>query len=166
MLYEDLEMTDIGYELRKAPGKGEGVFATKAFKKGDIIMVGHIVEYLDSNNSHAAQISENVFVRHKGIIHKINHCCEPNCGIHVNATGAHDVIARKPIKPGEELSLDYAMRNYRIEYFPKHCRCGAPNCRGKITGWKDLPASRKQEYIGFIAPYLLEMDKKYLRHTG
>lgn len=153
--------TNVGYEIRETPGKGEGVFARKAFQAGDTIMVGRILEYLSGNGSHAAQIGENTFVLHEGDIHKINHCCEPNCGIHVNDTGAHDVIARKAINPGDELMLDYAMRNYRIEYFPAQCLCGAPNCRGQITGWKDLPVARKQEYADFCAPYLPALDEKY-----
>jgi len=154
-----------GCELRKTANKGEGIFATRDFSPNEIIMVGRILERLNGNDSHAAQIGKNEFVRHSGIIHKINHCCEPNCGIHLNETGAHDVIARKAISAGEELLLDYAMRNYCIEYFPKQCLCGAPNCRGQITGWKNLPEQRKQEYAGFVAPYLLEVDKKSASET-
>jgi hypothetical protein len=152
------ELND-GYELKETPNKkGEGIFATRTFEIGNTIIIGHIVERFNTNHSHAAQISENEFVRHAGIIHKINHSCEPNCGIRVNETGAHDVIVRKTIALGDELTLDYAMRNYRIEYFPSQCLCGASNCRGKITGWRDLPEERKKEYAGFIAPYLLELD--------
>ena len=150
-----------GYKLKETPGRGEGIFATQDFQVGEIMMVGRILEHLDGNHSHAAQTGENTFVLHEGIIHKLNHCCEPNCGIHVNETGAHDVIVYKPIAAGDELLVDYAMRNYRIEHFPEKCLCGAPSCRGQITGWKDLPASLKEEYLGFIAPYLLEMDEKY-----
>nr|VFK30772.1 MAG: hypothetical protein BECKMB1821I_GA0114274_10186 [Candidatus Kentron sp. MB]VFK75227.1 MAG: hypothetical protein BECKMB1821H_GA0114242_10186 [Candidatus Kentron sp. MB] len=150
-----------GYELKTTGNRGEGVFATRDFVPGETIMVGRILKRFAENNSHAAQIGENEFVLHSGIIHKINHSCEPNCGIRVNETGAHDVIVRKPIATGEELTIDYAMRNYRIEFFPERCLCGAPNCRGRITGWKDLPEARKREYQGFVASYLLELDKKY-----
>jgi hypothetical protein len=38
--------------------------------------------------------------------------------------------------------------------------CGVTNCRGKIGGWKDLPIDKKQQYQGFVAPYLLELDIK------
>ena len=50
--------TDVGYEIRETPGKGEGVFAREAFQPKDTIMVGRILEYLDGNGSHAAQIGE------------------------------------------------------------------------------------------------------------
>jgi len=41
-----------GFELRKSSGKGEGIFATKVFKVGDIVMVGVIEEALNGNHSH------------------------------------------------------------------------------------------------------------------
>jgi hypothetical protein len=54
--------------------------------------------------------------------------------------------------------VDNAMRNYSVEYFAAHCRCGSSRCRDRITGWKDLPAQRKADYDGFVAPYLTDID--------
>ena len=76
---------------------------------------------------------------HSGINSKINHRCEPNCGVKVNERNCHDYVAMKPIKAGDELTFDYAMENYKIENFPGECLCGAATCRGKINGWKGLP---------------------------
>lgn len=152
-----------GFELRKSSGKGEGIFATKSFKAGEIVMVGVIKEVLNGNHSHASQIGENRFVFHDGLITKVNHSCDPNCGIKVNEAGAHDFIAIRDIIINEEITFDYAMRNYTIDYFPKKCMCGSTKCRGRITGWKDLTNEKKEEYKGFSAPYLLEMDAKYSR---
>ncbi len=150
-----------GFELRKSSGKGEGIFATKSFKASNIVMVGVIKEALNENHSHASQIGENKYVLHAGLITKVNHSCDPNCGIRVNATGAHNFIAIKEIGVNEEITFDYAMRNYIIDYFQKKCMCGSKRCRGRITGWKDLPDENKNEYEGFVAPYLLELDAKY-----
>ncbi len=147
------------YELRNISGKGEGVFALKEFKAGELVMVGQIEKELETSHSHSSQIGENRHVLHGGLISKVNHCCDPNCGIKENETGAHDFVARRPIAPGEELTFDYAMRNYSVDYFPPECKCGSPKCRGKITGWKSLPAEIKKEYAGYVAQYLLEMDK-------
>ena len=79
-----------GYELRKTPEKGEGVFATNFFTTGELVMVGEIKEVLCANHSHASQISEDKHVLHAGLISKVNHSCNPNCGISENDTGAHD----------------------------------------------------------------------------
>ncbi|MHB1324814.1 MAG: SET domain-containing protein-lysine N-methyltransferase [Thermoleophilia bacterium] len=149
-----------GFELRDTAGRGEGIFATRSFKTREIVMVGIIEKVLDGNHSHASQIGENKYVLHAGSISKVNHSCDPNCGISVNETGAHDFVAMRDIIVDEEITFDYAMRNYGVNYFPKQCMCGSKICRGQITGWKDLPDERKKIYEGFIAPYLLELDAK------
>jgi len=154
-----LYMTN-GVELRKSPGKGEGVFATKSFMVGDIVMVGVIKEALEMNHSHASQIGEHEYVLHAGLISKVNHSCDPACGIRVNETGAHDFVAIRDICINEEITFDYAMRNYGVDYFAKQCMCGSRRCRGRITGWKDLPDEKKKEYEGVVAPYLLKIDAK------
>lgn len=151
-----------GFELRKSSQKGEGVFATKSFHIGDIAMIGKIEKSLDFNHSHASQIGEDEYVFHAGLISKVNHSCNPNCGIKVNKTGAHDFVAMKEISKGEELTFDYAMRNYTIDHFPTKCMCGSVKCRGKITGWKDLSASEKFGYAGYVPNYLLDLDAKHL----
>ena len=150
-----------GFELRVSDGKGEGVFATRSFKTGGIVMVGVIKKILNGNHSHASQVDENEYVFHAGLISKVNHSCDPNCGIRVNETGAHDFVAIRDIIVNEEVTFDYAMRNYGVDYFPKECMCGSEICRGRITGWKDLPDERKKIYNGFVAPYLLELDAKH-----
>ena len=149
-----------GFELRTTNDRGEGVFATRFFQLGETVMVGHIDRELDRNDPHASQISEKRFVLHGGLIPKVNHSCDPNCGIRPNVSGAHDLITRKTIAPGEEITFDYAMRNYSVECFPVHCRCGSRHCRDRITGWKDLPTQRKVDYHGFVAPYLTDIDRR------
>ncbi len=147
-----------GYELRSANGRGEGVYASCDYRRGQIVLVGRIEAEVPGNHSHASQVARDRFVLHGGLISKVNHSCSPNCGIHVNETGAHDFVARHHIPTGVELTFDYAMRNYTIEYFPERCRCGATGCRGSITGWKDLPPELKRAYHGLVAPYLLDLD--------
>ena len=147
-----------GFELRTIEGKGEGVFAARPFKPGTTVMIGRIEQCLQQNNSHASQIGKSTWVFHAGLISKVNHSCDPNCGIKVNETGGHDFVAMRAIAVNEEITFDYAMRNYSVEHFPPNCMCGSKHCRGKITGWQDLPEARKKDYEGFIAPYLLELE--------
>lgn len=123
-------------------------------------MVGVIQkDNITQNHSHASQMGEFRFALHAGLITKVNHSCSPNCGIKLNSNGAHDFVAMQTIEVSEEITFDYAMRNYAIEHFPNQCCCGAKKCRGHITGWKDLPAGIKAKYSGFVAPYLIEMDR-------
>lgn len=150
-----------GYELLETPGKGDGIFATEPFYQSDIVMLGAIEDdNLDSNLPHASQMAEFRYALHSGMITKVNHSCSPNCGIKLNAAGAHNFVAIQSIAVGDEVTFDYAMRNYSIDYFPDQCRCGASNCRGSITGWKNLPDSFKARYQGFVAPYLVDIDRR------
>ncbi len=149
-----------GTELRRtADGRGEGVFATKSFRVGETVMVGVIERRLDKNHSHATQVGRSEYVELAGLGPKANHSCDPNCGIHINESGAPDMVARRFVARDEEVTFDYAMRNYSIEYFPIRCGCGSPICRGTVTGWKDLPDELKRSYRGFITPYLLDIDE-------
>jgi uncharacterized protein len=80
-------------------------------------------------------------------IHYGNHSCDPNLW----HTGAYTLTARRDIRPGEELTVDYATQTV-TPAFQMPCRCGAPACRLVITGndWK-LPAWRDR-YQGHVVP--------------
>lgn len=154
------EDTSEGIELRSTGAKGEGVFATRILLPGETVLVGFILKDVAGNHSHATQVAADRWVQHGGLNSKLNHSCDPNCGVRLNTAGAFDFVARKEIQVDEELTFDYATRNYIIEHFPSICQCGAKDCRGSITGYKDLPQNFKDRYSGFIAPYLVEMDRK------
>lgn len=78
----------------------------------------------------------------------INHSCEPNVGV----SGQIMYVAMRRIKPGEELTLDYAMID--DAFFRMKCQCGSKNCRGVITGkdWKrkDLQKKYGEHFAWFI----------------
>lgn len=54
----------VGFELRRAQDKGEGVFATRSFQVGETVMVGVVDHEVDRNHSHASQVSQQRFVVH------------------------------------------------------------------------------------------------------
>lgn len=154
-------MASTRYELRLgATGKGDGVFATSTIELGETVMVGVAGTPVACNDVHANQVSPTEWVREGGLHEKLNHSCDPSCGVRVNAAGGVDYVARRRIEAGDEITFDYAMRNYIVEHVPAHCLCGSTQCRGTITGWRDLPAGRKAAYQGLVAPYLLELDRE------
>lgn len=58
----------------------------------------------------------------------VNHSCDPNAWL-----DGLDVVARRDIGPGEEITLDYA--TFYTERMPSFaCACGTPGCRGTIRG--------------------------------
>ena len=153
-------MHEEGCELRAAiDDHNEGVFATRDFAVGDTVLLGVAGRPAAGNHSHANQVSLSAWVFEDGLGPKVNHSCDPNCGVRENPErGGFDFVAMRPIAAGEQITFDYAMRNHVIEHFPARCQCGADNCRGTITGWKDLPEERKAAYGRFVAPYLLDAD--------
>lgn len=153
----DVPLEDVELRLT-ADGKGDGVISTRAFAAGETVMVGFLIGPLTGNDSHATQVAPDRWARHGGLGPKVNHSCDPNCGVRLNPGQAFDFVAREAIAEGEELTFDYAMRNFTIDHFPLDCLCGAAVCRGSVTGWKDLPAERKDDYGLLVAPYLREMD--------
>jgi hypothetical protein len=126
--------------------------ATRPFAVGETVMVGFLVGELTGNDSHATQVGPGRWALHGGLGPKVNHSCDPNCGVRLN--------------DGQELTFDYAMRNFTIDHFPAVCLCGAARCRGSVTGWKDLPAARKAEYGELVAPYLRTIDDEIRRGTA
>lgn len=59
----------------------------------------------------------------------INHCCDPNI-LTVIRNGHILYMSRRPIRKGEELTVDYHFSK-DIERIP--CKCGAEKCRGTIN---------------------------------
>jgi hypothetical protein len=158
---------DEGVVLRRAPdGTGDGVLVTRAFEAGETVMVGFLVGALSGNDSHATQVGSQSWARHGGLGPKVNHSCDPNCGVRLNGGQAFDFVARRAIAAGQEITFDYAMRNFTIDHFPAVCLCGATRCRGSVTGWKSLPAQRKADYGDLVAPYLRAMDADRERVAG
>jgi D-alanine-D-alanine ligase len=61
-----------------------------------------------------------------------NHSCDPN----TEFVGLN-LVARRDIRSGEELTVDYATF-YDRHMTPFDCDCGSPGCRGRIEGGKGL----------------------------
>jgi hypothetical protein len=53
----------------------------------------------------------------------INHSCKPNCEIDINKERVF-IMAKRNIKPGEELNYDYEREFYDEYIKPKGCKCG------------------------------------------
>ena len=147
-------------ESRPHPVKGTcGVFCREPIAKDEIVALwgGRILaeSEIDRNmpnfTQQILQIEDKFYMMTPSMESAdcFNHCCEPNVGL----TGQIGLIAMRDIAVGEEVCLDYAMCD-GSDYDEFDCTCGAPNCRGRITGddWKrrelwDL-------YDGYFSPYL------------
>ena len=79
----------------------------------------------------------------------VQHACAPNCGMRGSVT----IVAMRDINAGEAVTYDYAMCD-GSDYDEFECRCGAPGCRGKVTGQDWMLPELQLRYRGFFSPYL------------
>jgi uncharacterized protein len=148
-------------EVRSLPTHGGyGLFARESVAKGEVLTVwaGIIVdgekleEMPEAYRHRAVQVEEGLYqvsLRPDEPADLGNHSCDPNAGLQGQIT----LVAMRPIAPGEEVCFDYAMSD-GTPYDEFKCECGAPNCRGQITGddWR-LP-ELWERYAGYFSPYL------------
>jgi SET domain-containing protein len=138
-----------GVTVRKSPVHGRGVFAAKAFRKGD-----RIIEYtgrrilwssvpreLDDPRMYFFAIGDGKWVIDPSVdgneAQWINHSCDPNCVIR-ERKGRIFIDALRNIRATEELFYDYNLetdadvpRTKEIED-ECPCRCHSPRCRGTL----------------------------------
>ncbi len=149
-------------QVRRSPIEGRGLFARRAIRKGEIVAIkgGHILDeetlarVKDRIADSFVQIADGFYigamttaeVRKNKIF--INHSCEPNLGIR----GQIIYVARRDIRPGEELTYDWAMEENRADL--TRCNCGSTQCRKLLTGrdWKKRRLQRRCR--GHLSAYL------------
>ena len=149
-------------EKRNSPIQGRGLFAIADIAANEPICVkgGHVFDratrdkLAETLGPAEIQIDNHLFIgpttpedRDQGMMH-LNHSCDPNVGI-VGQIAFH---AMRDIRAGEELSFDYATGD--DDDWTMDCACGAPACRGTVTGqdWR-LPDLR-EKYAGWFSTYL------------
>ncbi len=143
--------------IRKAK-VGKGLYATQKIKKGEIIasfdgkILGWNAEWNYYQLTHAIQIGKRNWRLSTGLADKINHSCEPNCGV----KNLIDIVAMRTIQAGEELTWDYEMTEDNETGWFMRCKCGASVCRKKISGYKNMPPRVRRKYKGYISQWLLD----------
>lgn len=146
-------------EARAVPHKGGmGVFARERLGMGELIAVwgGDILTYDQlmgisaEKRRHSVQVEEGLYqIGQTSDADYLNHSCDPNAGI----LGQIAVVAMRDIDAGEEICFDYAMCDGSpYDEFP--CQCGAPHCRGHVSGNDWQNPELQARYQGFFSAYL------------
>jgi uncharacterized protein len=161
-------------EARTIIAKGHyGVFASEPIRMGELLImwggtVIHEKEYLIFPRDFVrltVQIEDHLFLITKpgeeGPGDYINHSCNPNAGI----SGNIGVVAMRDIAANEEVCYDYAMTD-GTSYDEFTCACGAPNCRGRITGddWRN--PILWERYDGYFSFYLQRRIEQLKSEVG
>lgn len=149
-------------EKRASAIEGTGCFAAAAIAAGETVVVkgGHVFdratrdEVAKTLGPAEIQIADDLFIgpltpdeRAASMMH-LNHSCDPN--LHIE--GQVVFVASRDIAPGEELVFDYATGD--DDDWEMDCRCGAPGCRGTITGKDWRRPALQARYAGRFAAYL------------
>ncbi len=155
-----------GWEVRSTPGGDYGLFATRAFQPGERVVAFEATPHVLVTRSHVERawrepwlgwfrryawpLTDEVYVtwdRDPERWKPVNHACEPTAWLE-----GLDVVARFPLERGDEITLDYAtFCNEIMPDFP--CGCGAPACRGTITG-RDYLGPAVARYGAHVSDYV------------
>jgi len=136
------------YQIRKTKKKGRGVFARREIPAGTIIgdYVGRLIEDKKAellekkynNACYSMDYNDNglsIFPLdiNKAGVYLINHSCSPNCDAYFYY-GHTLYFSLRRIRPGEELTIDYAFDpgDSNGKEFLHPCFCGSPFCRGTM----------------------------------
>lgn len=137
-----------------------GVFARQPIPAGTLLALwaGDAVDYdtvlgLDAETRRRSlQVEDDLFLvsRVEGPADWINHSCSPNAGM----AGQLTLVALRDIRRGEQICYDYAMTD-ASSYDEFICQCGAPECRGRITGRDWALPHLWDSYGPHFSPYIL-----------
>jgi len=149
-------------EMRPSPIAGWGSFATQPIRAGAVVAVWGGVVYTRAdllagraNLDTVSILDDDLYLADPleeppALDYSINHTCDSNLWM----GDAITLVARRDIAPGEELTADYALWLYQVDWRLERCQCGSPQCRGKVTpdDWR-LPELQAR-YAGHFTPYL------------
>jgi len=162
------------FSVRESKIHGHGVFAEKAFLKGDMVLkIDDSDPVLERHElTPEQQIFIDVFVAVDGTQkitwmkspeRFINHSCDPNSYVLTDMrNGVRRAWALKNIRRGDELTWDYAVNIWEEWIDPVPCNCGAENCRRIIRGnYFTLPKEIQRRYLPLLdEPFKKRFAKK------
>lgn len=155
------------WKVQFDPRWGYGMVATRDLSPGNIIDTheeaahhlvtrSHVERHWDDQKRRrfrecAWPLTDEVFVMwgdDPSAWRPINHSCDPNAWLH-----GMDVAARRAIRAGEPITLDYAtFRGPAMAPFA--CTCGAPCCRGQIRPEDHLAPWLADRYGEHLSDYV------------
>lgn len=148
---------------RNTGARGDGLFAVADIPGGEVVAAkaGHLIDRQQLLANAALirgaelQIADDLFLapltaeEFEGSMMCINHSCDPNLGTAGNVL----YVTMRPVRAGEELTLDYAMyATATTQEFD--CLCGSTLCRGRVTNQDWRRPELQERYRGYFSWYL------------
>lgn len=139
--------------MRGAAGKARGGFALWDFFCGQVVVIGKPVATAPEPTWETVQVGVNHHLKIDEPFERVNHSCDPNCGLRLNEWGGFDLVAMRGIFSDDEIVWDYCISEWVVVAMTDSCRCGAAICRGVIRGAQFLSPDVIARCAGFFAPY-------------
>ncbi|MFA5029562.1 MAG: SET domain-containing protein [Patescibacteria group bacterium] len=161
------------FTIKKTKGNGRGVFALTDIKKGRHVIrcdltklktysLEKLKKHPQRRSDHWDEAGRGKWVLDFSPASYVNHSCDPNCLTKYYTLKKKDIVARRDIKSGEEMTVDYSTG--AIYGFNKKshitagagimkCRCNSKKCRKIITDdFFELPKGLQREYFKNLPP--------------
>lgn len=155
--------------VKDAGNKGKGVFALRAFHKGDFIFRrrhGRVVLNRETallSEEDRRHLTELDFETSAVLLPPgcyLNHSCDPN-----SMRSGVNVFAWRDIRRGEEITIDYRLNAVGGERWK--CDCGSRNCPGEITGnFFALDEERQRSYLPYAPSFIRRAYRRRLKPSG
>lgn len=147
-------VTSPGVVVTTVGDHGVGVVATRAFARGEVLFActGRVTT---ERTRYTIQFDTDLHLDVDEPGKCLNHSCDPNCHLVIDARGLPSAVATRAIAAGEEVAADYATFETRPGSTAGiACACGAKRCRGRIVGWDDLLPAERRRLRSRALPYL------------
>lgn len=152
--------------VKDAGTKGRGVFALRAFRKGEFIFRrrhGRVVsnrEILSLSEEERRHLCELDYETSGVLLPPgcyLNHSCEPNA-----MRSGVKVFAWQDIAAGDEITIDYRLNAFGGER--SRCQCRSPNCTGEVVGdFFALDPERQRQYLPFAPRFIRRQHRRRAR---
>jgi len=107
---------------------GRGIFTKRDIEKGYTFYEIPFRFVLFGPAPRCAYIGNDTWISDKDVLNYINHSCNPNTFFHIRLQTNSCLSALRPIRAGEEITVDYDKTEIGGNRVP--CNCKSPNCRG------------------------------------
>ena len=143
--------------------EGRRIFAGENIAKNERIRAisGAVVRKHPTNRKESSLIEnwfgigKDLWIRPSSPFIYLNHSCDPNSVV----IGRRMLIARRSIRKGEEITMDYSLTDADPHWRMK-CRCGSRNCRRTILPIQRLPVRTYKKYLPQVASYFRSVYRK------
>ena len=143
------------------------MFAGRFFRAGDRIRRVNVLREVTAESPIRADLGERVdhcaYPNGKVVVlgipdRHVNHSCDPNA-YELFEDDSSYIVARRDIRSGEEITVDYNINITEGTAWP--CRCGAGRCRGEVAGdFFRLPREWQHEYRPLMATWFVERNRE------